>query len=124
MTQKVEIVTNGKTETTVTHEAGAWVSYDTQTNPVKVVIFNREYYMNYASINNTWESDKEIPSAYLTVSYVSILKNGKAGEKYQKRTFNPIHIGKDIVGEEETFREMFKQYYKTAEKVVQEKAVA
>ena len=117
---KYEIVTNGKTETTVTHEAGAWVSYDTETNPVKVVIFNQEYYMNYASIGNTWESDKGIPDAYLTVSYVSILKNGKAGEKYQKRTFHVNNIGKDIVGEEETFKEMFKQYYKTAENVVKE----
>jgi hypothetical protein len=124
MTQKVQIEARGHTETTVTHEASIWVSYDTQTNPVKVVIFGKEYFMNYASIGSTWESDKGIPTAYLQISYVSILKNGKAGEKYHKRTFNPNDIGKYILGEEDTFREMWKQYYKTAEKVVQEKAVA
>ena len=124
MNQKVEIHSSGKTVTTVHHEAGASVSFDVESNPVKVKIFNEEYYLNYAYINHTWESNKGIPEAYLTVSYVSILKSGKAGEKYGKRTFNASDIGKYIVGEEETFREVFKKYYRTAEKVVKEQAVA
>jgi hypothetical protein len=48
------------------------------------------------------------------------LKNGKAGEKYQKRNFNATDIGKYIVGEEETFKKMFAEYYKTAENLVKE----
>jgi hypothetical protein len=115
-----EIETRSKTVTTVHHEATVSLSFPIEENQVKVKIFDEEYYLNYASINEAWESDKRIPEASLKVSYVSILKNGKAGEKYQKRSFNGSDIGKYIVGEEETFREMFKQYYKTAEKVVKE----
>jgi hypothetical protein len=124
MSPKGEIQSSSKTVTTVHHEAGASVSFDIENNPVKVKIFDEEYYLNYAYINEAWESDKQIPEASLTVSYVSILKSGKAGEKYGKRTFNASDIGKYIVGEEETFSEIFKKYYRTAEKVVKEKAVA
>ena len=117
---KYEIETRSETVTTVHHEASAFLSFPTEENPVKVKIFNEEFYLNYASISHTWESNRGIPDASLTVSYVSILKNGKAGEKYNKRTFSASDIGKYIVGEEETFRKIFKQYYKTAENVVKE----
>ena len=115
-----EIETRSETVTTVHHEATVFLSFPIEGNLAKVKIFDEEYYLNYASINEAWEYGKQIPEASLKVSYVSILKNGKAGEKYQKRNFNATDIGKYIVGEEETFKKMFAEYYKTAENLVKE----
>ena len=92
-------------------------------NPVKVTIFNKEYFLNWASIHTVWDSEY-IPEAILKVSFVTILKSGSAGEKYDKREFSLSDIGKYIVGEEETFKSIFKQHAKTVQSVIQEKAVA
>ena len=119
---KYEIETSGKTVTTVHHEASTFLSFSEE-NPVKVSIFNKEYFLNWASIHTVWDSEY-IPEAILKVSFVTILKSGKAGDKYDKREFSLSDIGKYIVGEEETFKSIFKQHAKTVQSIVQEKAVA
>jgi len=120
---KYEIESSGKTVTTVHHEASTFLSFPTKENPVKVTIFNKEYFLNWASIHTVWDSEY-IPEAILKVSFVTILKSGSAGEKYDKREFSLSDIGKYIVGEEETFKSIFKQHAKTVQSVIQEKAVA
>ena len=120
---KYEIQSSGKTVTTVHHEANTSLSFSTEENPVKVSIFDKEYFLNWASIHTVWDS-KYIPEAILKVSFVTILKSGKAGDKYDKREFSLSDIGKYIVGEEETFKSIFKQHAETIQSIVKEKAVA
>jgi hypothetical protein len=121
---KYEIETSGKTVTTVHHEAITSLSFSTEENPVKVAIFDKDYYLNYVSIQTVWEQGAYIPESYIKVSFVSILKNGKAGDKYDKREFGIKDIGKWIVGEEDLFKSIFKQHAKTVQSIIQEKAVA
>ena len=120
---KYEIQSSGKTVTTVHHEASTFLSFPTKENPVKVSIFNKEYFLNWASIHTVWDSEY-IPEAILKVSFVTILKSGSAGEKYDKREFSLSDIGKYIVGEEETFKSIFKQHAQTIQNIIKEKAVA
>ena len=121
---KYEIESSGKTVTTVHHEANTWLSFPLKKNPVKVSIFDKEYFLNWVSIETVWEEGAYIPEAYIKVSYVSILKSGKAGEAYDSREFSITDIGKWIKGEEETFKSIFKQHAKTVQSIIQEKAVA
>jgi hypothetical protein len=119
-----EIESSGKTVTTVHHEANTSLSFSTEENPVKVSIFGKEYFLNYVYIESVWGEGGYIPEAHIKVSYVSILKSGKAGEAYDKREFSLSDIGKYIVGEEETFKSIFKQHAETVQSIIQEKAVA
>jgi len=119
-----QIQSKGKTVTTVHHEASTDLSFSTEENPVKVAIFDKEYYLNWVSIHSVWEEGAYIPEPYIKVSYVSILKNGKAGDKYDKREFGITDIGKWIVGEEDLFKEIFKQHAETVQNIIKEKAVA
>jgi hypothetical protein len=121
---KYEIQTSGKTVTTVHHEASTSVSFSTEENPVKVSIFDKEYYLNYVYIESVWGEGSYIPEAHIKVSYVSILKSGKAGEAYDKREFSITDIGKYIKGEEDLFKSIFKQHSETVQNIIQEKAVA
>jgi hypothetical protein len=121
---KYEIETSGKTVTTVHHEASTSLSFSTEENPVKVSIFDKEYFLNWASIETVWEEGAYIPEAYIKVSYVSILKNGKAGDKYDNREFSITDIGKWIKGEEDVFKKIFKQHAQTIQDIIKEKAVA
>jgi hypothetical protein len=121
---KYEIETSGKTVTTVHHEASTSLSFSTEENPVKVSIFDKEYFLNWVSIETVWEDGAYIPESYIKVSYVSILKNGKAGDKYDKREFSIKDVGKWIVGEEHTFQKIFKQHAQTIQDIIKEKAVA
>jgi hypothetical protein len=121
---KYEIESSGKTVTTVHHEAITSLSFSTEENQVKVAIFDKEYYLNYVSIQTVWEKDSYIPESYIKVSYVSILKSGKAGEAYDKREFGIKDIGKWIVGEEDLFKSIFKQHEETIQNIIKEKAVA
>ena len=121
---KYEIESSGKTVTTVHHEANTSLSFSTEENPVKVKIFDKEFYLNYVYIQSVWEDGAYIPEPYIKVSYVSILKNGKAGDRYDKREFSIKDIGKWIVGEEELFKSIFKQHAQTVENIIKEKAVA
>jgi hypothetical protein len=121
---KYEIQTSGKTVTTVHHEANTSVSFSTEENPVKVSIFDKEYYLNYVYIESVWGEGSYIPEAHIKVSYVSILKSGKAGEAYDKREFSITDIGKYIKGEEDLFKSIFKQHSETVQNIIQEKAVA
>jgi hypothetical protein len=121
---KYQIESSGKTVTTVHHEAITDLSFSTQENPVKVAIFGKDYYLNYVSIRTVWEDGAYIPESYMKVSYVSILKSGKAGEAYDKREFGIKDIGKWIVGEEDLFKEIFKQHEQTIQNIIKEKAVA
>jgi hypothetical protein len=121
---KYEIETSGKTVTTVHHEANTWLSFSTEENPVKVSIFDKEYFLNWVSIETVWEEGAYIPEAHIKVSYVSILKSGKAGEAYDSREFSITDIGKWIKGEEDLFKSIFKQHAKTVQSIIQEKAVA
>jgi hypothetical protein len=121
---KYEIQTSGKTVTTVHHEANTSVSFSTEENPVKVPIFDKEYYLNYVYIESVWGEGSYIPEAHIKVSYVSILKSGKAGEAYDKREFSITDIGKYIKGEEDLFKSIFKQHAETVQNIIQEKAVA
>jgi hypothetical protein len=121
---KYQIESKGKTVTTVHHEANTSLSFSTEENPVKVSIFDKEYFLNYVYIESVWEEGGYIPEAHIKVSYVSILKSGKAGEAYDKREFSLSDIGKYIVGEEETFKSIFKQHAETVQSIIQEKAVA
>jgi hypothetical protein len=121
---KYEIESSGKTVTTVHHEAITSLSFSTQENQVKVAIFGKDYYLNYASIQTVWEKDSYIPEAYIKVHFVSILKSGKAGDAWDKREFGIKDIGKWIVGEEDTFKKIFKQHAETIQDIIKEKAVA
>jgi hypothetical protein len=121
---KYEIESSGKTVTTVHHEASTWLSFSTEENPVKVEIFGKEYFLNYVHIETVWDKHSYIPESHIKVSYVSILKSGKAGDKYDKREFSIKDIGKYIVGEESTFQKIFKQHAETIQNIVKEKAVA
>ncbi len=121
---KYEIESSGKTVTTVHHEAITSLSFSTEENPVKVAIFDKDYYLNYVSIQTVWEDGAYIPESYIKVSYVSILKSGKAGEAYDKREFSITDIGKYIKGEEDLFKSIFKQHSETVQNIIQEKAVA
>jgi len=121
---KYEIETSGKTVTTIHHEAITDVHFPTEQNQVKVAIFGKEYYLNWASIQSVWEDGDYIPEPYIKVSYVSILKNGKAGEAYDKREFSIRDIGKWIKGEEDLFKSIFKQHAETVQNIIKEKAVA
>ena len=121
---KYEIETNGKTVTTVHNEASTWLSFSTAENPVKVTIFDKEYFLSWASIETVWGEGDYIPEPYIKVSYVSILKNGKAGEAYDHRNFSLSDIGKWIKGEEDLFKSIFKQHEQTVQSIVQEKTVA
>jgi hypothetical protein len=121
---KYEIETSGKTVTTVHHEAITSLSFSTEENPVKVKIFDKEYYLNYVYVETVWEQGAYIPESYIKVSYVSILKSGKAGEAYDKREFGIKDIGKWIVGEEDLFKSIFKQHEETIQDIIKEKAVA
>ncbi len=121
---KYEIESSGKTVTTVHHEAITSLSFSTEENPVKVAIFDKDYYLNYVSIQTVWEDGAYIPESYIKVSYVSILKSGKAGDRYDKREFSVKDVGKWIVGEEDTFQRIFKQHAQTIQNIIQEKAVA
>jgi hypothetical protein len=111
---KYEIVSNGKTVTTVHHEASTWLSFSTEENPVKVSIFDKEYFLNWVSIDTVWDSEY-IPEAILKVSFVTILKSGSAGEKYDKREFRLSDIGKYIVGQEDTLKSVFLKHNRTIE---------
>jgi hypothetical protein len=117
---KYEIQSSGKTVTTVHHEASTDLSFSTEENQVKVAIFDKEYYLNYVSIQTVWEQGAYIPESYIKVSYVSILKNGKAGDKYDKREFGIKDIGKWIVGEEDLFKSIFKQHEETIQNITKE----
>ena len=117
---KYEIETSGKTVTTVHHEAITSLSFSTEENPVKVAIFDKDYYLNYVSIQTVWEQGAYIPESYIKVSFVSILKNGKAGDKYDKREFGIKDIGKWIVGEEDLFKSIFKQHEETIQNITKE----
>jgi hypothetical protein len=121
---KYEIESSGKTVTTVHHEANTSLSFSTEENPVKVSIFDKEYFLNWVSIETVWEDGAYIPEPYIKVSYVSILKNGKAGDKYDKREFSITDIGRWIVGDKELFQEIFKQHAQTIQDIIKEKAVA
>ena len=121
---KYEIQTSGKTVTTVHHEAITDLSFSTEENQVKVAIFDKEYYLNYVYIESVWGEGSYIPEAHIKVSYVSILKSGKAGEAYDKREFSITDIGKYIKGEEDLFKSIFKQHSETVQNIIQEKAVA
>jgi len=109
-----EITTKGKTVTTVHNEASTWLSFDTEEKPTKVSIFDKDYYLNWVSIDTVWDSEF-IPEPILKVSYVSILKNGDAGEKYDKREFRLSDIGKYIVGQEDTLKSVFLKHNRTIE---------
>jgi hypothetical protein len=117
---KYQIQTSGKTVTTVHHEAITDLSFSTEENQVKVAIFDKEYYLNYVSIQTVWEDGAYIPESYIKVSFVSILKNGKAGDKYDKREFGIKDIGKWIVGEEDLFKSIFKQHEETIQNITKE----
>jgi hypothetical protein len=121
---KYEIETSGKTVTTVHHEAITSLGFSTEENQVKVAIFDKEYYLNYVYVETVWEEGAYIPESHIKVSYVSILKSGKAGEAYDKREFAIKDIGKWIVGEEDLFKEIFKQHEETIQNIIKEKAVA
>ena len=121
---KYEIESSGKTVTTVHHEANTSLSFSTEENPVKVAIFDKEYFLNYVYIESVWEDGAYIPEPYIKVSFVSILKSGKAGDKYDKREFGIKDIGKWIVGEEDLFKSIFKQHAETVQNIIKEKAVA
>ena len=121
---KHEIESSGKTVTTVHHEAITSLSFSTQENQVKVAIFGKDYYLNYVYVETVWEQGGYIPESYIKVSYVSILKSGKAGEAYDKREFGIKDIGKWIVGEEDLFKKIFKQHEETIQDIIKEKAVA
>jgi hypothetical protein len=110
---KYEIQSSGKTVTTVHHEASTFLSFSEE-NPVKVTIFNKEYFLNWASIHTVWDSEY-IPEAILKVSFVTILKSGSAGEKYDKREFSLSDIGKYIVGQEDTLKSVFLKHNRTIE---------
>lgn len=120
---KHEIDTSGKTVTTIHHEARTSISFSPDENPVKVTIFEKDFCLNYASIHTAWDSDY-IPEPYIKVGFISLLKSGKAGQAYDHRNFSIDDIGKWIVGEEDTFKEMFKQHAETIQNILQEKAVA
>ena len=122
MTQ-YEIETSGKTVTTIHHEARTFMSFSPDENPVKVTIFEKDFCLAWASIDTDWEGDY-IPEPIIKVGFVSLLKNGKAGQAFNHRHFSITDIGKWIVGEEDTFKEMFKQHAITIENILQEKAVA
>jgi len=121
---KYEIETSGKTVTTVHHEAITSLSFSTEENPVKVSIFDKEYFLNYVYIESVWEDGAYIPEPYIKVHFVSILKSGKAGDAWDKREFGIKDIGKWIVGEEDTFKKIFKQHAETIQDIIKEKAVA
>ena len=121
---KYEIESSGKTVTTVHHEANTWLSFSTEENPVKVSIFDKEYFLNWVSIETVWDKHSYIPEAHIKVSYVSILKSGKAGEAYDTREFGIKDIGKYIKGEEDLFKSIFKQHEQTVQSIIKEKAVA
>jgi hypothetical protein len=121
---KYEIETISKTVTTIHHEAITDVHFPTEQNQVKVAIFDKEYYLNWASIQSVWEDGDYIPEPYIKVSYVSILKNGKAGEAYDKREFSITDIGKWIKGEEDLFKSMFEQHNETIQNILQAKVGA
>lgn len=121
---KYEIESSGKTVTTVHHEANTWLSFSTEENPVKVSIFDEDSFLNWVSIETVWEEGAYIPEAHIKVSYVSILKSGKAGNKYDTREFSITDIGKWIKGEEDLFKSIFKQHAETVKNIIKEKAVA
>jgi len=118
-----EISSNGKTVTTVHNEASTWLSFSTEENPTKVEIFDKEYFLNWVSIDTVWDSDY-IPESVIKVSFVTILKNGKAGEKYDKREFSIRDIGKYIVGQDEVIKAVFKKHEETIQNIVQGKEAA
>jgi hypothetical protein len=120
---KYEIETKGKTVVTVHNEASTWLSFSTEENPVKVTIFDKEYFLNWASIETVWGEGDYIPEAIVQVSFVTILKSGKAGDKYDKREFSISDIGKWIKGEEDVFKQIFKQHAQTVQDIIKEKAV-
>lgn len=122
---KYEIETSGKTVTTIHHEAITGVTFSTQQNPVKFTLFEKEYFLNYASIESVWEDGEYIPEPYINISYVTILKNGKAGQQYDKRSFNIKDIGRSwMLGEKDLFRQIFKQHNETIQNILQAKVGA
>ena len=109
-----EITTKGKTVTTVHNEASTWLNFSIEENPTKVEIFDKEYFLNWVSIDTVWDSDF-VPEPILKVSFVSILKNGKAGEKYDKREFSIGDIGKWITGQDDVLKSIFLKHNRTIE---------
>ena len=121
----IEIQVSGGTKTTVTHTASSWASFDTDDKANIVTIFGTPYYLNTASVQAGWDEGENIPkNPTLTVSYFSVLGNGKCGNKYQQREFQQSDIGKYIVGQESVLTGLFEAFFTKANEVVLEKAVA
>lgn len=109
-----EITSKGKTVTTVHNEVSTCLNFPITENPTKVSIFDKEYYLNWVAIDTIWNSEY-ISEPILKVSYVTILKSGKAGEKYDKREFSLSDIGKYIVGQEDVLKSVFLKHNRTIE---------
>ena len=94
-------------------------SYNIDENQKVVKIWNKEWYAQYAYISESWDVAEGVPAHVVaTVHFVSILKNGKAGNDYKTEKW----VSKNSY--EGAFKELFEAYGQELAKVTQEVAVA
>jgi hypothetical protein len=94
-------------------------NYDINQNQKVVNIYGKEWYAQIAYISENWDVAEGAPSIVSAkVNFVSILKNGKAGNNYKTEKW----VGKDSYNG--AFKELFEAYEQELAKVTQEVAVA
>ena len=94
-------------------------SYDINQNQKVVNIYGKEWYAQFAYISQNWDVSEGAPSIVAaTVHFVSILKNGNAGNNYKTE----VWVGKESFNG--AFKELFEAYEQEVAKVAQEVAVA
>ena len=93
--------------------------YDINQNQKVVNIYGKEWYAQFAYISENWDVAEGAPSIVSArVHFVSILKNGKAGNNYKTEQW----VSKNSY--EGAFKELFEAYEQELAKVTQEVAVA
>jgi hypothetical protein len=108
-----------KKETVTYQSVHVSENYNLEQNQKVVKIWDKEWYAIYAYISENWDVAEGAPSIISArVHFVSILKNGKAGNNYKTEQW----VGKTSY--EGAFKELFEAYEQELAKVTQEVAVA
>lgn len=93
--------------------------YDFDENRKVINVFGRKYFVISAYISENWDVTEGAPKeTFASVRLVSILTNGKVGNKYQRLPW----VSKTAY--EGAFVELFEAYEQEVAKVTQEVAVA
>ena len=93
--------------------------YDFEENRKVVNIYGKNYFVISASISENWDVTEGAPKeTFARVHFVSVLSNGKVGNKYHTMPW----VSKSAYNN--AFKELFDAYEQEVSKVTQEVAVA